>query len=141
MSKPSDTLDVQYTISELSKQFDVTSRALRLYEESGLLSPKREGTKRIYSERDRVRLRLIMRGKRLGCSLSEIREIFDIYDTESGEKAQLEFFLQTLVDRIKILERQKEDVLLALQDVNRIKDDAQSAYDNILAKENKLKTG
>ena len=141
MSKSSNTLDVQFTISELSKQFDVTSRALRLYEESGLLSPKREGTKRIYSERDRVRLRLILRGKRLGCSLSEIREIFDIYDTDSGEKAQLEFFLETLVERIKILERQKEDVLLALEDVSRIKDDAQRALDKILVEENKLKMG
>lgn len=141
MSKSSNTLDVQYTIRELSKQFDVTSRALRLYEESGLLSPRREGTKRIYSERDRVRLRLIMRGKRLGCSLSEIRQIFDIYDTDSGEKAQLEFFLQTLDDRVKILERQKEDVLLALEDVNRIRENAQNALDKILAEENKLKTG
>lgn len=141
MPKSSNTLDVQYTISELSKQFDVTSRALRLYEESELLSPKRVGTKRIYSERDRVRLRLIMRGKRLGWSLSEIREIFDIYDTDSGEKTQLEFFLQRLDDRIKILERQREDVLLSLKDVSRIKEDAQRALEKIIANENKLKSG
>ena len=136
MSKSSNTLDVQYTISELSKQFDVTSRALRLYEEAGLLSPRREGTRRIYNQGDRVRLRLIMRGKRLGWSLSEIREIFNIYDdTDSGEKAQLEFFLQRLDDRIEILVRQKEDVLLALEDVSRVKVDAQKALDKFLSEE------
>ena len=85
-----------YTISELSKDFDVTPRALRLYEESGLLAPKREGSKRIYFERDRVRLRLLMRGKRLGYSLSEIKELFDIYDSNSGEEGQLLLLLENM---------------------------------------------
>lgn len=124
--------DNQYTISELAKEFDVTSRALRLYEESGLLAPRREGTKRIYGNRDRVRLRLIVRGKRLGWSLSEIGEIFDIYDTDSGEKAQLEFFLERLEERRKALELQKKDVDLALMDLSRISINAQKALDKIL---------
>jgi DNA-binding transcriptional MerR regulator len=135
MSEADDKKKREYTISELAGEFDVTSRALRLYEESGLLSPRREGTKRIYSERDRVRLRLILRGKRLGCSLSEIKEIFDIYDTESGEKAQLVFFLERLNERKQILELQKQDVDLALEDLQQVMDNAQQALDKILLKE------
>ena len=131
MAKKSES-ENQYTISELAKEFDVTSRALRLYEEGGLLSPIREGTKRIYLERDRVRIRLILRGKRLGWSLSEIREMFDIYDTESGEKAQLKVFIERLGERQRTLELQKKDVELALKDLMRIKKNAQQALNNIL---------
>ena len=131
----------QYSISELAREFSVTSRALRLYEESGLLSPVREGTRRIYAERDRVRLRLILRGKRLGCSLAEIKEILDIYETESGEKDQLIFFLDRLKQRKQILEMQKMDVDHALEDLNRIMDNAQNALDKILLEENSQATG
>ncbi len=129
-----------YTISELSREFDVTSRALRLYEETGLLSPNREGTRRIYAERDRVKLRLILRGKRLGCSLSEIKEIFDIYNTKSGEKAQLIFFLERLEERKNILLLQKQDVDLALEDLTVVMENAQMALDKILG-EGKNKIG
>lgn len=139
MSKKTGIANKQYSISDLSKQFDVTSRALRLYEESGLLAPVREGSRRIYSERDRVRLRLILRGKRLGCSLAEIREIFDIYDTETGQKDQLVFFLQTLDNRLKTLELQKQDVENALEDVIKIRKNAQEALDQILLDEKKSK--
>ncbi len=124
-----------YTISELSREFDVTSRALRLYEETGLLSPEREGTRRIYAERDRVKLRLILRGKRLGCSLSEIKEIFDIYNTKSGEKAQLIFFLERLEERKNILLLQKQDVDLALEDLTVVMENAQMALDKIFGEE------
>ena len=109
-----------YTISELSKAFDVTPRALRLYEESGLLGPKREGNKRIYFERDRVRLRLLLRGKRLGYSLAEIKELFDIYESNSGEEGQLLLLLENMEDKRKKLEIQKLDVELALQEIERI---------------------
>ncbi len=139
MNKPAKTQKTEYSIRELSNEFDVTSRALRLYEESGLLSPKREGTRRVYNERDRVRLRLILRGKRLGCTLSEIGDIFDIYDTDSGEKAQLIYFLETLNNRREILELQKQDVDLALEDLNAILNNAQNALDKILHEEEKLK--
>ncbi|MCH8177375.1 MAG: MerR family DNA-binding transcriptional regulator [Proteobacteria bacterium] len=87
-----DKQAVTYSISELSREFQVTSRALRLYEEEGLLSPQRVGTRRIYSERERVRLRLVLRGKRLGWSLSDIKESFNLYDSSHGEEAQLERF-------------------------------------------------
>ena len=109
-----------YTISELSKAFDVTPRALRLYEESGLLGPKREGSKRIYFERDRVHLRLLLRGKRLGYSLAEIKELFDIYESNSGEEGQLLLLLENMEDKRKKLEIQKLDVELALQEIERI---------------------
>lgn len=130
-----------YTISELANEFGVTSRALRLYEESALLAPKREGTKRIYAERDRVRLRLILRGKRLGWSLAEIRESFDLYDSSMGEEAQLIYLLEKLDARRDILETQKQDVELALADLEHIADDARTVLSNIYASKNKLKAG
>ena len=122
-----------YTISELSKAFDVTPRALRLYEESGILGPKREGSKRIYFERDRVRLRLLLRGKRLGYSLSEIKELFDIYESNSGEKGQLLLLLENMEDKRKKLEIQKVDVEVALQEIDRITIKARKALDEIAA--------
>jgi DNA-binding transcriptional MerR regulator len=130
-----------YTIGELAKEFGVTSRALRLYEESELLAPKREGTKRIYAERDRVRLRLILRGKRLGWSLAEIRESFNLYDSNMGEEAQLFYLLEKLDARRRILETQRQDVELALADLDRIADDAQTVLSNIQSRKNKLKAG
>lgn len=130
-----------YAISELASEFGVTSRALRLYEESGLLCPHREGTKRLYSERERVRLRLILRGKRVGCSLSEIKELFDLYDSSSGEKAQLELLLEKLEERRQLLETQKQDVELALQDLARVAQDAQAALAECQASEKKSNTG
>ncbi len=109
-----------YTISDLSKEFEVTPRALRLYEESGLLGPKREGNKRIYIERDRVRLRLLLRGKRLGCTLSEIKDIFDMYESKSGEKGQMLLLLEKMDDRRKKLVAQRQDVDMALEEIERV---------------------
>jgi DNA-binding transcriptional MerR regulator len=137
VSKKSNT----YTISELAGEFGVTSRALRLYEESKLLAPKREGTKRIYSERDRVRLRLVLRGKRLGWSLAEIRESFDLYDSNLGEEAQLYYLLEKLDARRITLETQKQDVDLALVDLGHIADNAQMALSSIQSGKNKRKAG
>ena len=120
-----------YTIGELANEFDVTSRALRLYEESELLSPKREGTKRIYSERDRVRLRLILRGKRLGWSLAEIRESFDLYDSSHGEEAQLLLLLSKLDERRKFLQMQQKDIEFALEDLDGIASNAEATLAEI----------
>ncbi len=126
-----------YTISELSKEFEVTPRALRLYEESGLLGPKREGNKRIYLERDRVRLRLLLRGKRLGCTLSEIKDLFDMYESKSGEKGQLLHLLEKMDDRRSKLEVQRLDVEMALEEIDRVAQKARNTLDEIIAKENK----
>ena len=130
-----------YTISELAKEFDVTSRALRLYEESQLLAPRREGTRRIYAERDRVRLRLIQRGKRLGWSLAEIGESFDLYDSSMGEEAQLNYLLEKLNARRDILETQKQDIELAMADLDHIADNAGMVLSDIQSRKNNRKAG
>ena len=130
-----------YTIGELAEEFGVTSRALRLYEEEGLLDPQREGTRRIYNERNRVRLRLILRGKRLGWSLSEIRESFDLYDSSLGEEAQLEWMLDKLAQRRESLMGQRKDIENALQDLERITTDAEQALRSIRAQQRRAGHG
>ncbi|UCH40659.1 MAG: MerR family DNA-binding transcriptional regulator [Gammaproteobacteria bacterium] len=130
-----------YTIGQLAEEFNVTSRALRLYEEEGLLNPLREGTRRIYRERDRVRLRLILRGKRLGWSLSEIRESFDLYDSSHGEEAQLELMLEKLAERREMLNAQRRDIDNALADLERINANAEAALREIRSAQRKLKHG
>ena len=125
-----------YTIGELANEFDVTSRALRLYEESELLTPKREGTKRIYSERDRVRLRLILRGKRLGWTLAEVKETFDLYDSSNdGEEAQLKLLLSKLNERRSYLKMQEQDIVNSLEDLENIAANAERALAGIRAGE------
>lgn len=101
-----------YTISELAREFDVTTRTIRFYEDEGLLSPERQGQARIYSPRDRVLLKLILRGKRLGFSLAECRELFDLYDPGSGNITQLRTMLGKLADRRAALEQQLRDIQL-----------------------------
>ncbi len=88
--EPSDgEAKTRFTIGELSKQFDVTTRTIRFYEDEGLLAPRRSGQNRIYTVRDRVRLKLILRGKRLGFSIREIKDMVDMYDAPQGEIGQL----------------------------------------------------
>ncbi|MBX9810577.1 MAG: MerR family DNA-binding transcriptional regulator [Burkholderiales bacterium] len=106
-----------YTISDLAKEFEVTTRTIRHYEEQGLISPRREGTNRIFSNRDRVRLKLALRGKRLGFSLSDIRELFELYDLAKDEKKQLEEFLAKLEKRRAFLEQQREDIEVMLNEI------------------------
>jgi len=106
-----------YTISELAREFGVTTRTIRFYEDQGLLSPQREGTNRIFSQRDRVRLKLALRGKRLGFALAEIRELFELYDISRDEKKQLEEFLVRLERRRARLEQQREDIDVMLNEI------------------------
>ena len=106
-----------YSISDLAREFDVTPRAIRFYEAEGLLSPAREGQRRIYSVRDRTRLKLTLRGKRLGLSLSEIREIVDMYDTGRDERPQLEKFLAVLEAHKRQLLQQREDIEAQLSEI------------------------
>ncbi|HSE01846.1 MAG TPA: MerR family DNA-binding transcriptional regulator [Burkholderiales bacterium] len=107
-----------FTISELAKEFDVTTRTIRFYEDQGLLSPAREGTTRVFSARDRVRLKLALRGKRLGFSLAEIRELFELYDVSRDEHKQLEEFLGKLERRRARLEQQREDIEAMLSEID-----------------------
>ena len=111
-------MSVTYTISELAREFGVTTRTIRYYEDQGLLSPKREGLNRIFTQRDRVRLKLALRGKRLGFSLSEIRELFELYDVSRDERRQLEEFLARLERRRALLEQQREDIEVMLNEIN-----------------------
>lgn len=108
---------ITYTISELAKEFGVTTRTIRHYEDQGLLSPTREGVNRIFSNRDRVRLKLALRGKRLGFSLGEIRELFELYDVSRDEKKQIEEFLAKLERRRALLEQQREDIEVMLTEI------------------------
>jgi DNA-binding transcriptional MerR regulator len=100
----------QWSITELASEVGVTLRTLRHYEDVGLLSPQRLGTARVYHPRDRVRLQLILRGKRLGFSLPEIRTIVDMYDGQAGEAGQLEYLLEQIEVRRTQLERLRGDI-------------------------------
>ena len=99
-----------YTISELAKEFGVTTRTMRFYEEKGLISPRREGQKRVYSSADRVRIKLILRGKRIGMSLDECVEVIDMYDPEHNNADQLHSLINKVQNRRQLLEQQKQDI-------------------------------
>ncbi len=104
-----ETIEI-YSIGDLAREFDVTHRTIRFYEDRGLLSPKRIGSRRVYSKRDQVRLKLILRGKRLGFSLAEVREMLELYDSAPDERPQLEKFAAALAARREQLERQREEI-------------------------------
>src|SRR2546423_4705565 len=118
MPSASPSEQVTYSISELAKEFALTTRAIRFYEGEGLLSPQRAGQRRVYAERERVRIKLILRGKRLGLSLSDIRELLDLYQATRGERAQLVKFLQVLAERRAMLNQQKEDIAIVLAEID-----------------------
>jgi DNA-binding transcriptional MerR regulator len=103
-----------YTISELAREFEVTPRALRFYEDKDLLHPTRDGLNRVYSTRDRARLKLILQGKSVGFSLSDIREILDLYQLE-GHRAQLKLSLKKSKEQVRNLEKQRNDLEEALE--------------------------
>lgn len=106
-----------YTITDLAREFGVTTRTIRFYEDHGLLRPARVGRNRVYGKGDLVRLKLTLRGKRLGLSLTEIRELLDIYDAAHGETAQLTQFLAALRKRREALEQQREDIEATLAEI------------------------
>ena len=107
-----------YSISELAKEFALTTRAIRFYEDLKLLTPERAGATRVYGERERVRIKLILRGKRLGLSLAEIGELLDLYEVARNERAQLSKFLALLADRRARLLQQKEDIDATLAEID-----------------------
>lgn len=123
------TQERTYGISELAQEFGITARAIRFYEDKGLLTPLRDGQRRIYNGRDRVRLMLILRGKRLGFSLREIQEIIDLYHAERGEAGQLRYFLGKMQERRDSLLSQREDIDLTLRELDSLEDQCRALLD------------
>jgi DNA-binding transcriptional MerR regulator len=117
METEMETDQGEFSISDLAREFDVTPRAIRFYEDQGLLAPRRDGQRRIYTPRDRTRLKLTLRGKRLGLSLSEIRELIDMYEPGRDERPQLERFLAVLETHKASLLRQRADVEAQLSEL------------------------
>ena len=107
-----------YSIGDLSREFGVTTRTIRFYEDQGLLSPTRNGQNRIYRARDRVRLKLIFRGKRLGFSLKEINKLIELYDGPEGEAGQLRSFIEKIRARRTKLLAQKADIAHVLDELD-----------------------
>ena len=110
-----------YTVPELSKELGLTERAIRFYESKGLLAPKRAGNTRIFSYKDRARLIIIMRAKKLGFSLNGIKSYLDLYDVDSNNRKQTELGLNAVDERINILEEQRDEIKILLADLNEIK--------------------
>ncbi|HTT11401.1 MAG TPA: MerR family DNA-binding transcriptional regulator [Burkholderiaceae bacterium] len=111
-----------FTITELAREFDITPRAIRFYEDHGILAPARvgpQGLRRVYSPRDRTRLKLTLRGKRLGLSLSQVRELIDMYESSKDAVPQARRFLAVLAQHRAALEQQREDIEVTLAEIER----------------------
>ena len=120
MPTPREPKEATYSITELAREFDVTPRAIRFYEDQGILQPKRTGRSgltRVYSNRDRTRLKLLLRGKRLGLTLTQVRELIDMYETPKDAVAQARQFLSVLEQHRLALEQQREDSQVTLAEI------------------------
>ena len=120
-----------FTIGELAKHFDVTARSIRFYEEQHLIAPERQGQSRIYHAKDKVRLKLILRGKRLGFSLAEIRKLFELYDTNPNSAAQLEIMLQLTQSKRSVLEQQLNDIQMLMNELDEVESRCQEELNEI----------
>lgn len=109
-----------YSIGELTKLFDITARSIRFYEEQGLLAPERAGQTRIYHKKDKVRLKLILRGKRLGFSLAETKTLFELYDTHQTSEAQLEAMLEMTAHKRALLEQKLSDIEMLMNELDEV---------------------
>jgi DNA-binding transcriptional MerR regulator len=114
---PADEALPTFTITELAQEFDITPRAIRFYEDMGLIEPARAGRNRVYTHRDRTRLKLTLRGKRLGLSLLEIKQLVDLYDAGTDARPQLEAFLDVLAAHRRQLEQQLDDIRVTLAEI------------------------
>ncbi|TWB66233.1 DNA-binding transcriptional MerR regulator [Nitrospirillum amazonense] len=117
---PVTAVEETYTISQLAEAFELTPRTIRYYEDEGLLAPRREGQQRVYTHRDWARLKLIMRGKRLGFTIAGIKDFLDLYEVGDAQVPQMRFLLNSARDRIAILEQQLRDVQQTLVDLKEI---------------------
>ena len=114
---PVPAASATFTIGELAREFDLTTRAIRFYEDCGLLAPRRRGRQRVYSQRDRTRLKLTLRGKRLGLTLAEVKDLVDMYESPRDTQAQLRKFLAVLGEHRAQLEQQLADLQATLTEV------------------------
>ena len=119
-----------YTISELAREFGITTRTIRFYEEKGLISPQREGQKRIYSPADRVRIKLILRGKRIGMTLQECVEFIDMYDPEHNNREQLHSLIANVKQRREGLLKQNRDIDAMLSGLDEVQGLCEQELDN-----------
>ncbi len=123
-------MKTKFSISELAKEFGITTRSIRFYEDQGLLAPTRRGQTRIYSRRDRVRLKLILRGKRLGFSLAETRELFDMYDASpQSNEQQLLHMLEIIKSKKQALEQQIHDIAVIKLELETAEERCQQALE------------
>ncbi len=122
-----------YTVTELAEALGVTPRALRFYEDKGLVTPQRAGTTRVYTHRDRGRLALILRGKRLGFSLREVGEWLDLYDADPNQGEQMRILVAKVHERIAGLERQRDDLEATLKELREIEQAARRHLDTTAA--------
>lgn len=113
-------IQANYSISDLSKEFDITTRSIRFYEDQGLLAPTRKGQTRIYSQRDKVRLKLILRGKRLGFSLGETGRLFELYDADKSSAKQLTIMMELISEKKTDLKQKLDDISALLIELNDI---------------------
>lgn len=111
-----------FTITELAQEFDITPRAIRFYEDVGLLTPARAGRNRVYTHRDRTRLKLTLRGKRLGLSLQEVKQLVDMYESPADTAQQLQAFLGVLGEHRQQLEQQLDDIQVTLAEITQHED-------------------
>jgi len=123
-----------YSISDLSKEFDITTRSIRFYEDQGLLSPTRKGQTRIYNQRDKVRLKLILRGKRLGFSLAETGRLFELYDVDKTSAKQLNSIMELINNKKNDLKQQLEDINAVLIELNDLEDNCQETLKALATK-------
>ncbi len=122
MTRSNPQTERTYSIGQLAEEFGLTLRSLRFYEDEGLISPARVGQTRVYTHRDRARLKLICRGKRLGFSIGEIKDFLDLYDTDEAQVEQMTFLLKGARNRIVHLEQQLRDVQQTLKELREIDD-------------------
>jgi DNA-binding transcriptional MerR regulator len=121
-----------WTIAEVAEEFAITHRTVRHYEELNLISPERRGTTRIYHRRERTRLNLILRGRRLGFPLEEIRTIIDLYDEPTGQESQLRYVLDQLHERRGHLERRRRDIQDALTELDQFESRCKGDLEKLL---------
>ncbi|MGB2741333.1 MAG: MerR family DNA-binding transcriptional regulator [Cognaticolwellia sp.] len=127
----SDKITITFSIGELAREFDITTRSIRFYEDQGLILPARKGQTRIYNQRDRVRLKLILRGKRLGFSLAETGRLFELYDADNSSATQLKTIMDLISNKKNDLNQQLEDIQAVLIELTGLENNCQNALASI----------